>query len=181
MRASLLAGLLLVAGCGQPSPPLNAVERELQLARATARVRRSMDPCLIDEGEVLRSRQYRDCLKLLPQERMRGVWYSGFEESGFVANATAAPAVRVIGPDSVNPEFETFLELDDAAVWRRVGAPQDHMETHAIALEFVGRRSKYPGAYYSGEGNHVVVLDRLISARLLHPVRSRIELPHTAG
>jgi hypothetical protein len=175
MRVSLLAGLLLLTGCGEPGPALNAAQRQLRLDREIARVRHSMDPCVIDEGDAISSRRYRDCLDLLPQERMRGIWYSGFEESGFVRGATSAPAVRVIGRDSRNPEFETFLELDEDAVWRRLGIPQDHMETHAIALDFLGRRSRHAGAYYASEHGHVVVLDRLISARLLGPVESLID------
>jgi hypothetical protein len=171
-RAAALALLLLAGACGEPAG--NAIERQAQLDREIDRLRRSTDPCTIDEGDGLRSRRYRDCLDLLPQERMHGIWYFGFEESGFVANATSAPRVRVIGRHG-NPEFDTFLELDEDAVWRLLGGPLDHIQTRAIALDFIGRRSRRAGAYYTGEGNHVVVVDRLISARMVGEVESLVD------
>src|SRR6185295_10593874 len=120
-RAAPLALLLLVAACGEPTA--DAIERQTRLDREIEHVRESMNPCLNHEGDTVRSRRFRDCLELLPQERMRGIWYSGFEESGFVANATSAPPVRIISRRG-NPEFDTLLELDEDAAWRRLGEPQ---------------------------------------------------------
>jgi len=168
-RALLLAGPLLAAGCGQPSPTTNAFERETQLARATARVRWSMDPCLIDDGAVLRSRRYRDCLPLLPQERMQGVWYSGFEESSFVPNATGAPARRIISRASVEAYMRTHVELEvpPAEIDRIAGDFRALPGTRAVLISFLGRRARPRRTADGTEAIPVIVVDRLLSARVL--------------
>lgn len=168
-----LAGLLLplLGGCGEPTVR-NADQRAVELILATERVRRSMDPCVIQEGHQLTMRPYRDCLQLLPGARMRGVWFTGFEESGFIADVDSVPPEREIGPGA-NREFETFLEIDAAAALRRIGQPAMTRCTRAVAIEFIGRRSREPGPYYAGLRDHVVVVDRLLSARLLGTVATR--------
>jgi hypothetical protein len=177
-RLPLLAGLALLVACGQPAPTTNAVAQELQLADRTAGVRSSMNPCIIDEGDNRRFRHYRDCVDLLPQERMQGVWYQGFDESGFVPNATTAPAGRIMGIHWVNPEFHTFLEADREAEPHLPPPARFDSMTNAWLIDFVGRRAKHPGHYYAGQwgdDHNLVVLDRLISIRLLGPVVTRLD------
>lgn len=171
-----LAALALLGACGQQPSALRAWQQDIQLADRTAEVRDSMNPCRIEEGSVRRLRPYRDCVDLLPQERMRGVWYRGSEESNFIPNATAAAAVRTRGIHWVNPEFRTFLEVDPAlAAQVPPVPPHDGIETHAWLIDFVGRRARSPGTYYTDEADHLVVLDRLISIRLLGPVVTRLD------
>lgn len=168
-RALLLAGLLLVAGCGQPSPTMNALEREMQLARATARVRRSMDPCLIGKGAMEPPRPLRDCLPLQPQERMQGVWYSGFEETSFVADATGVPARRIITRASVEAEARHYVELivPPAEVDRIPGDFRSVPGTRAVLISFLGRRAPPERSADGRAMNQVIVVDRLLSVRVL--------------
>ena len=38
---------------------------------------------------------YEHCVDFLPAERMHGVWVSGFEQSSYLANASAIPASTI--------------------------------------------------------------------------------------
>ena len=171
-RAAPLALLLLAGACGGRSTN-EAIDREAQLAQEVARVQWSMNPCLIDEGDVLRSRRFRDCVELLPQERMHGLWYAKFEGSEYLPNATSAPRVRVVDIMVTHPGFD--IELDGEAVWRMAGQPREPAAVQAVALDFLGRRSRYRGAYITGDDNYLVVVDQLISARLLGEVDSFVD------
>jgi len=169
IRAPLLAGLLLVAGCGQPPPPLNAVERAMRLDREMARVRASMDPCLIGKGAREPPRPLRDCLPLQPQERMQGVWYSGFEETSFVADATRVPARRIITRAGIEAEARHYVELivPPAEVDRIPGDFRSVPGTRAVLISFLGRRAPPERSADGRAMNQVIVVDRLLSARLL--------------
>ena len=79
------------------------------MADATGHLIRSMDPCRMGRTDFEPSREFRDCLDLLPQERLRGVWYVGFEDMSFVPGAVSAPAVRVMDSRAARAPW---IELD---------------------------------------------------------------------
>lgn len=182
-RPPLLVGLALLADCGQPAPTLNALEREAQMAHQTARVHWSMDPCMLDDGVVISSRPLRDCVDLLPQERMHGVWYSGLEFSEFVRNATSAPPIRTLRLNAPAADRPAYLEMDRETAMRIPTIPPPYWaQNYAWLIDFVGRRSKHPGGYaMSGEDEDLVVVDRLISVRLLGPALTRLDAPGCTG
>jgi hypothetical protein len=167
MRALPLAALLLLAGCGEPGPALNASERQARLDREMFRVSRSMYPCIVEEGGVLGSRLRRDCLALGPQQRMRGIWYYGLEESNFVPNATRAPSRRVLSRASLAAWTEIYIEVPQAEVDRTLRDFRGRPGTRTVLIDFIGRRSR-PYRYPAGTpGVPVVVVDRILSARVL--------------
>ena len=94
-----------------------------------------------------------------PAERMRGVWVTGFERSEYVPGGTGGRAEGDPGPPrawlafapGVFPDPELRAELDKLRA------------TAAVDIDFIGRRARPPGA--------VVVVDRIVSARSLGPVR----------
>jgi hypothetical protein len=110
----------------------------------------------------------RDCPDLLPAVRMRGVWVTGFERSGFVPDATEAPLYSDPSPDRIWLDFDDSSPPDPA-----LRAELDKMRTTAaVAIEFVGRRSRSPGNYgHLGGARDMVVVERIISARILGPLR----------
>ncbi|HVQ09360.1 MAG TPA: hypothetical protein VMS43_13085 [Allosphingosinicella sp.] len=94
-----------------------------------------------------------------PAERMRGVWVTGFERSDYVPGGTGARVEGDPGPPRAWLAFAPGVFPDPA-----LRAELDALRaTAAVDIEFIGRRARPPGA--------VVVVDRIISARSLGPVR----------
>jgi hypothetical protein len=110
-----------------------------------------------------------ECVDLLPAETMRGVWVTGFEQSGFIPDATEVPE-----PNDVRAQ-QTWLSFADGATPdRSVWAERDRRHGFAaFAIEFVGRRSR--GASPNGGYGHLngaanlVVVQRILSLRVLGP------------
>jgi hypothetical protein len=95
-----------------------------------------------------------------PAERMRGVWVTGFERSEYVPGGTGGRAEGDPGPPRAWLAFAPGAYPDPA-----LRAELDGLRaTAAVDIEFIGRRARPPGA--------VVVVDRIISARSLGPVRA---------
>jgi hypothetical protein len=114
------------------------------------------------------SMDYEHCVDFLPAERMHGVWLTGFEQSSYVANATAAPAID-------DPErHRTWLTFASGAYPDpALRAELDKMgTTAAVAIEFDGRRSRGPGRGYGhlGGAENLVIVDRIVSMRVLGPL-----------
>lgn len=185
MRGRLILALLLLAGCSgtaREDPPARtktAYQRALERIDAAEAARLEANPCLrrvINSfGGGWQSLRLRDCEEFLPAEVMRGVWFRGFEESGFIPNVDSVALHREMSAHSANPEFNIFLDIDDDKAYRRMGVNRCGGTTCAYAITFVGRRTRHAGAYYSGEGNHVVVVDALLSGRLLGRVTTRFD------
>lgn len=153
---------LLVAaalgGCGDApvdrqgeDAPMNRQESEDPPARRTAQ---GSGPCvgpLTDEALA-------QC-DFGPAERMRGVWVTGFERSEYVPGGTGGRAEGDPGPARAWLAFAPGVFPDPA-----LRAELDKLRaTAAVDIDFIGRRARPPGA--------VVVVDRIISARSLGPVR----------
>lgn len=178
----------MAGGCAEPAseavPAMNEQQRLDARLQAETRARAEADPCLwrrIRFGhEEWAHFGYRNCLDLLPARVMRGVWFMGFEESGFIPDVDSVPLHRVIGGNSENPEFDIVLDIDEVEALRRMGR-SGCRGTCAYAIKFIGRRSRHPGNYYSGEGNHVVVVDALLTGRLLGRVMTRIDMRGCEG
>lgn len=163
-----MIALFLLAACGSPGPAPSAAERRMALDMANLRVRLSMNPCIDQRGAMSVPRRLRDCLTLGPGERIRGVWYQGLEQSAFREGATSASARRIIDLEHMPPEFDTHLDVQGVPpLWNFILEQQGR--TKAIAVEFVGRRTTGEDSGIA-EFRHVIVMDRLISARVLGPV-----------
>jgi len=158
-----LLGLLALVGCAdgfdqrnnshEPSSAEMLRREEPQLAS---------DPCIRRKGDVRVHIAWRNCLEFLPPQRMHGIWVMGFEESSFIPRATVIPRANN------RVRYRVFLEVEPKTLERLSEAGVGDMtEAQAYAVEFIGRRSLHAGLYYTGEGDHVVVMDRLISARHL--------------
>ena len=136
-------------------------------------------PCTFDDGEFIRSRPYRECVALLPPERIRGTWFIGLEESNFLPEGSPLPPVRVVSANEDPPESATWLDAD----WPYAFDILQHLpaagegDTARYSVDFIGRRARRAGEYgHAGLAQNLIVLDRMISIRPAGRVRTWIEL-----
>jgi hypothetical protein len=162
-RGALLGLALLLAGCGGEGREPEDGGLPLPSGTVTPDGERIMasDPCWRRE----RSHWHLSlghCREMLPAKPMTGVWVSGFEVSDFM------PAARGI-PDPNDPRlYANALEVDAALVERRLGRELKGPASHAIALSFIGRRTKDPVSVdCDGTPYHHIVVDRPLAARYL--------------
>ncbi|HST37110.1 MAG TPA: hypothetical protein VLK25_10840 [Allosphingosinicella sp.] len=94
-----------------------------------------------------------------PEERFSGVWVTGFERSEFAAGGNGAYTDDDPPPPRPWLAFAPGVVPDPAV---RAAADKLHA-TAAVEIVFMGRRARPPG--------EVVVVDRIISMRLLGPTR----------
>lgn len=103
-----------------------------------------------------------ECYRMTEPRRYHGVWLDQFEGSRFLPGGTEVTPAR----------------LDEPRIWLNVERNQapgllrdraDH-EFYAWEVEFVGRRTLFPGNHgHMGGSEHEIVVDRMISARALEP------------
>lgn len=173
MKLGVVAMLVLLAQAGSaPSDPGQAARiKALAEERAAEDRRRASDPCLRRDGDDWTLLRWRDCLKLGPATRMHGVWYYGFEESGFVPNVRTVPLSR-----RMNVKWralDTVLDVDVEQVMRvrriKLGLPC----TTAIAINFIGREAVIPAeGVVLPTAKRVIAVDRVLDARLVGIVRT---------
>lgn len=173
MRHWLLAtAFLALNACDQRTPSLVAYRH---LSDALASVLPldvfGIYPCASrrKEGgvEVIVGVPVDQCFKMLPAKRFRGIWLDQFEGSVFIDGARDMGTAK-------------------AELRRRLAVPAAHMEwlgwddtyraahfppspnARVVAIDFIGRRTAYPGRYgHMGMSSSEVVVDRIISA---HPI-----------
>ena len=163
---AIVAAMVMLGG---DPPQSSQTVREMMAAYDASMAK---DPCLRREGSAWAQLRWSQCLKFGRPQRMHGVWFWGFEESGFVPNVRRVRLVRNLFDKQGMPEFTTYLEIDLPAALRRIKVPQSHGCTQAIAIDFIGRRSVKRGAYYTGTNDAVIVVDRVIGGRFLGVVKS---------
>jgi hypothetical protein len=156
--AILLAAML--GGCGAEAgnvgtnrqggdPPMNRQDGDPPAAPAP----RASGPC---EGPIMQD-MLDDC-DFGPAERLSGVWVTGFERSEFALGGRGGIAPGELPPPRPWLAFAPGVHPDSA-----LRAELDKMRTTAaVEIVFDGRRARPPG--------EVVVVDRIISMRILGPV-----------
>lgn len=153
------------AAAQQPSQAYRELVEGTELAAAN-------DPCqrrTADGWEVLR---WRDCLPFGPPLRMQGVWYYGFEESGFLPGVRSVPLVRRLGQGQWRSRF-IHLDVDLEQVMSRKRIRLGLPCTTAIAIEFVGRRAVLPNSLQvRPTAEEVIVVDRVIDVQRVGIVRT---------
>ena len=115
------------------------------------------------------------CSEMLPTRKMKGVWVTGFEESSFLPGATAMP------DRNDKRRYMIELEIDEDRVADMVGHRFDGREYHAIALDLIARRTKYPTSIdcYGGRSFSFVAY-RINRARYLGTIANPDPPPHPA-
>lgn len=174
-RAPLWAALAAVAAACAPAaeePALNAQQRETAAAHAREDARVDDDPCYgrVDDprigSRIMVSYPPGDCGETGPTEVISGIWYRGFEEMGFVENATTAPARRVFRLRDLRSRH--YVELWIARTeGDRVVDDDPRMGTRAVLITFVGRKGRVRPSGDYGATLQVVAVDRLLTARVI--------------
>ena len=114
-----------------------------------------------DGVEIIASIDSKDCYRFDRPRRLRGVWLVENETSELLPNATRSPAVW-----NIMDENQTFLETE----WEEREAlppPLEGVGPSAYAIEFIGRPALYPGLYGMIGARHMVIMDKLLSARAI--------------
>jgi hypothetical protein len=183
-RLAVISGCICAAACAKPASPPQTLTAEQRFDAARERLTQALDeasPCYRNETtsngvQIMRSLPPGDCMDMTPARVMRGVWFIGFEESGFVPDIDAVPLTREISRESVPPEFEIELNGDREEALRRMGV-QEVVGTQAYAITFVGRRSRPYRYAGGGAGFPVVVVDALLTGRPLGRVTTTMVYP----
>ena len=132
-------------------------------------------PCTyhIEEG-VLGSLPVDQCFKMEPPRRYRGVWIDEFESQRFIPEGTPAPE----WPDGDLKSSEWRKQAGRAiaaTIWLDVErAKLGHKWQQGgrrVFLEFVGRKTLYPGNYgHMGMSGQAIIVDTVISQRECAPI-----------
>lgn len=109
-----------------------------------------------------------------PSEVMSGVWYDGFEETGFVPNATTVPARRVFSRRNAGASPDNFFWLSRTE-GNRVADDSARAVTRAVLITFVGRRAKPYRNRDGSPGTPVIVVDRLLTWHVLGVIQDFID------
>ena len=117
-------------------------------------------PCTYEKVElgsrVIAGLPVDQCFKMTNPQRMRGLWRNDFEGSAFCA--TALDGCR---PDNVADVV--WLSFESA-----LAGAKDTPPGGRYAIDFIGRKTAYPGVYDGGAPQEIIV-DRLISIKLVEP------------
>ncbi len=151
-----------------PPPEAYRDPIDQQIARAGKGIPGRPVPCGYerDGGKVIESRPTSICYKMLPQQRWRGLWVSGHEYSIFCAEPVGKCDFKTPG----------VARLEDGPGRSGYGS--------VYRVDFVGRRTMYPGNYDGlGMFDHVIVFDRAISIELIDaaPITHIRKCPTTKG
>ena len=106
------------------------------------------------------------CFKMEEPRRYRGIWIDEFEGQAFIPEGTEPP--QWPSPDSTSPGWRERLERAQAAsIWLDVErAGLEHKEGRKIRIDFVGRKTLYPGYYgHMGMSGGEIIVDRVISLK----------------
>jgi len=158
-RAPALLIAIALSGCGAGEAPVNRqsgdVPMNQQGDKPVRRTAQESGPCV----GPLSPNALAQC-DFGPAERMRGVWVTGFERSEYVPGGTGGRVAGDPGPRRAWLAFAPDAYPDPA-----LRAELDKLRAiAAVDIEFIGRRARAPG--------QVVVVDQIISARSLGPVRA---------
>lgn len=174
MRKLAVIALLMIGGCGQASPPtpvkhdayyekhkpplhayLDPVDREI--ARSGRGTRERPFACsylrTYDGVEVIEGVETDKCFQMEPPKRWKGLWNNEFEGSQFCE----APATTC----RYTTEGHVWLSADKSVL------PGIEVGRGGLyAIEFIGRRTKYPGMYgHMGGSRHELIVDRILAIK----------------
>jgi hypothetical protein len=152
---ALLSSAAAFAGPDDKLPPEAYVRLiDQQIARSGAGVPGRPFPCsyeeVIDGSAEVASSPTELCVKMLPQQRWRGLWRNQFEGSRFCQE----PAKTC---DATTPGEKIWLSQTPG-----------HPGGGLYWIELVGRRTMYRGPYgHLGMSDHELIIDRVISMKEL--------------
>jgi hypothetical protein len=162
--------LLSLAACGDGTP-LAAYQHPLDAAAAVlpldvVGIHSCADARIVDGAKVIEGRPLDQCYKMEPQRRFRGIWLDQFEGSRFYEGLTNVQQVRAaiearLKQRERSSEWLSFAKED--------ASTEPSPTARLVSVEFLGRRTAYPGRYgHMGISGSEVLVDRMIAARSLY-------------
>lgn len=127
-------------------------------------------PCAYHvEPGVIGSLPTDQCYKMDAPRRYRGIWIDAFEGQQFISEGTTAPEWPRGNPTSLEWREQADRAIA-ATIWLDVRrARLDHKWQQGgrrVFLEFVGRKTLYPGNYgHMGMAGQEIIVDYVISQR----------------
>ncbi len=114
-------------------------------------------PCaytkMYDGVEVIESVETDKCVQMTQPQRWSGLWRNEFEGSQFCPRAA----------------MRCSYESTPSRIWLHWDE-REQPDGALYAVEFIGRRTRYPGMYgHLGGSEHEIIVDRMISIRQLEP------------
>lgn len=111
------------------------------------------------------------CYKMEAPRRYRGIWIDEFEGQRFIPEGTIPPKWPEGDPQAPGWR-EQFDRARAASIWLNVErAKLPHRNRRGgrrVLIEFVGRKTLYPGAYgHMGMSGNEIIVDRVISVKEL--------------
>jgi hypothetical protein len=169
----LATAFLALSACDQRAPPLVAYRHPRDaLASVLPLDVLGIYPCASRQKEsgieVVVGVPVDQCFKMLPAKRFRGIWLDEFEGSIFIDGArdvetTKAELRRSLAAPVAHREWLGWNDADRDALFPRSS------NARLVAVDFIGRRTAYPGRYgHMGMSSSEVVVDRVISVRPIY-------------
>jgi hypothetical protein len=115
----------------------------------------------VEDGiEVFEPVPDEQCYRFGPRMRMRGLWLYQFEGSEFLQNYVEPP------------DISTFYRNDVWLNWSRIYvpclSPRRQQKPVIFAIDFIGRKSAYPGHYgHLGRSRNLILAEKVLSIRRL--------------
>jgi hypothetical protein len=163
----VVAAGLMLAGCSDGSrTPAKAYRHWGDRLSVGLGLAGLTHPCSRVREDIVEFIGTAQCFHMTAPTRFRGVWLDEFEHSCFIPGASTVTSA-CDGPSGIWLDVETnrIPGLDRT----------EQSETRAFLIDFVGRRTLYPGSYgHLGMSEHEVIVDRLFSARPL-PLPSQMK------
>ena len=170
-RSVTLLIMALLSGCSERDlvHPKSSEELE-KLAAVNPGLTKACREAVQTEGIGALVHRDDECFEKLPAQRWNGLWERGWEWTNF------CPA----------PAKDCPYAAEHGDIWLE-GAEDAYKGPELVdgqyAIEFVGRRTKYPGHFgHLNQYDHLMLVDRIISIRLVraeppYPPDSELNLP----
>ena len=117
-----------------------------------------------DDVKFVASKPTDECFKMEKPRRFRGIWIDEFEGSTFYEGITSVSAAkRRMASNSAAPDSKV-----EWLTWHR-GNRVPELTSRVVLIDFVGRRTAYPGHYgHMGGSDSEIIVDRMIFAREIY-------------
>ena len=154
--AAAILGLVALSpqhGFAEPPPEAYLDPVDQQIVRTRIGIPGRPVPCareFIKKGiRTIKGKSTEECFKLLPPQRWVGLWRNDFEGSQFCPAPAATCSYNTPGD----------------RIWLTEN-PSRRPDRKLYAIEFIGRRTMYKGAYgHMGASDHEMIMDKLISLK----------------
>jgi hypothetical protein len=174
MRRAVLLAAIGLAGCDRNAPPIAAYNNPIDgYARILPLDVFGIYSCAkanTARGETfIEGIPFDQCYKMLPAKRMRGIWLNEFEGSRFFEGMTHRDQVKAALRDKRAAKLWPFGEW---LGWGKAREPETRPRSQMVLIDFVGRRTAFPGRYgHMGGSSSGVLVDKVLSTKVIYEAK----------